>query len=129
MCYFELQIIFCPCEKGEDCLLKRMGLKMVHGRAVHKLGRTWCKQENAWLPRLITKPCKLAKAKGEAMGLRDCPDSLHEGEFDVITHYVTDEACQECKNSCAARRSGRVVKRTRKAKEGQEAKPRPARKR
>ncbi|KAL3954279.1 hypothetical protein ACCO45_012235 [Purpureocillium lilacinum] len=99
MCYFELQIIFCPCEKGEDCLLKRMGLKMVHGRAVHKLGRTWCKQENAWLPRLITKPCKLAKAKGETMGLRDCPDSLREGEFDVITHYVTDEACHECKNS------------------------------
>ncbi|PWI71829.1 C6 finger domain protein [Purpureocillium lilacinum] len=129
MCYFELQIIFCPCEKGEDCLLKRMGLKMVHGRAVHKLGRTWCKQENAWLPRLITKPCKLAKAKGETMGLRDCPDSLREGEFDVITHYVTDEACHECKNSCAARRSGRVVKRTRKAKEGQEAKPRAARKR
>ena len=111
MCFFECQLIFCPCDKGKDCAMASRGVKSVHNRPVHKLGTTWCAKENAKLPRVITKPCKLAKAQGSTMGLRTCPDSLREGEFDVITHHVADKVCEDCEILCAARKSERLATR------------------
>ncbi|UNI17133.1 hypothetical protein JDV02_003509 [Purpureocillium takamizusanense] len=112
MCYFELQLLFCPCDKGVACVMKHMGTKVVRGRIVHMVGRTWCPQEQAFLPRTVAKPCQEVMAKGAVLGQRECPKSPPDGEFDVTTNYVAETKCKDCTVRCIElRKSERLAAR------------------
>lgn len=100
MCYYEQQLVYCLCTKGNNCSQRLFGATWIAGKCYHKTTVKNFKGLGYSMPRVLELTCATREAEG-GNPTRVCIYSPPVGEYNKVTNWFDDEVCDLCRMLCS----------------------------